>query len=186
MKVTISIGSNLGQEVGDLIDDLTGGVSDEINEAVKTVASGALSKIKDKAAARLYRTKDQYILSLKMEAVARGYYVLTLDSAAAHLENGYASYDMKPGLLHPEKSGKPMPLNSKGDPMIKTSKKGFRYRAIPFDQSEHNAQSMESHPKFNDTVGTFGPSMAGRLASTTNGALARSTKSLVRGAKING
>ena len=91
------------------------------------VSTQAFEKAKELAAERLHRTKQQYIDSLTVQKVGPNVYVVRLDADAVHLEEGYGRYDMKPGLLG---------LNSgTNKPGVKTSKKGYKYRVIPFDQS---------------------------------------------------
>ena len=170
MKFTITAEEIFGKALAGTIAELTGELSLQAEAAVKTVSKQAYEKIKEKAAGRLYRTKDQYLLAMKYEKVGNGVYAITLDSSAAHLEEGYESYDMKPGLLH---LGKEIPKGADGKDKIKVSKAGYRYRAIPFDQNQSAAKP--NHPLHNNIEGTFGPSMVDRLRSNTTGNTVKGT-----------
>lgn len=66
---------------------------------------------------RLHSTANEYLQNFTREQVDDSTYVIRLLPAALHLEEGYKSFDMKPGLLKGAK---------------KVSKKGIRYTIIPF------------------------------------------------------
>lgn len=178
MRVKISVGETFGKVIEESIKNLNKDLIKRINLGVRDVSKKAVEKIKEKAAARLYNTKDQYILAMKMDEIGSGVYSITLDASAAHLEKGYDSYDMKKGLLH---LGKSIPMNAKGEPAIKVSKAGYRYRAIPFDKNMSAAKS--DHRMHNRPEGTFGPNMIDRMRPTTTG---ESTKGIRDQAKAGG
>ena len=176
MKFKISSTDAFGQAIADTLGDMSGDFNERVDKAVRDTALQAYEKLKDKAASKLYRTKDQYIQALKWDKVATGHYSIILSADAAHLEIGYDSYDMKKGLLH---LGKEIPVGADGKPKIKVSKAGYRYRAIPFDHSA--APAASNHPMHNNIQGTFGPAMSGRNPATTTGQGSKGLKALIKG-----
>ena len=171
MKFVVNASDILGKAIANAIGELDDGINKDVEDIVKDVSKQAFWKLKEKAESKLYRTKDQYIQALRWAPAGNGMYVITLDATAAHLEEGYESYDMKPGLLH---LGKAIPLNAKGEPAIKTSKKGYRYRSIPIDHNQAAAKS--NHPLANVPQGTVGPNVQGRLRPSTYMGTERGTR----------
>lgn len=171
MKFVINVANILSNAISNAIGELNSDINKGTEDIVKDVSRQAFWKLKEKAESKLYRTKDQYIQALRWENAGSGTYVITLDATAAHLEEGYESYDMKPGLLH---LGKDIPMNASGNPAIKISKKGYRYRAIPIDQNQSAAKS--NHPLHNVTQGTLGPNMQDRLRPSTFGGTGKDSR----------
>ena len=77
------------------------------------------------AHAMLDTTASDYINGLRVDMDSYGVPSISIDENVAYLENGYASYDMLPGLL-----------NSKN---AKISKDGNRYAIIPIGKSIHGS-----------------------------------------------
>jgi hypothetical protein len=167
VKVSVAV---LGADLSDEISAIGGAVAQGINARVKKVAEDSRKKASMWADTRLSRTKQQYQNALSVKQVEPGVWAVILDADAAHLETGYGSFDMKPGLLH---LGKDIPGNSN----IKVSKSGFRYRAIPFDHSQ--APANDEHPLHNAVV------QKGQEQQTTMGSLADDLKMVLKQTGLN-
>lgn len=126
------LSGDLTAKVRELLDMANAGLGDKLSD----LAQSTYAKIHELASNRLNSTRQQFIDSLKMEKVAMNRYVITLDGDAEHIEKGYDSFDMKPGLLRGAK---------------KVSKQGYRYRSIKFDHKP-GATAKPSHPLFNQPV----------------------------------
>jgi len=140
--IKISSPEGIINAIKSAISGLNSGVDGALDKQMAKVSKQAFEKAKEMAADRLNRTKQQYIDALSLEKVAPNVYVVRLDASAAHIEEGYGRYDMKPGLLG---------LNSSGPkPGVKTSKMGYKYRSIPFDNSD--APGRKNHPLHNTVI----------------------------------
>lgn len=158
MKINISSPEEIAKILKDAIGDIGNTTESRLDKGLESVSRQAFEKAKELAAAKLYTTKQQYIDALSLEQIGPNIFAVRLDASAAHIEKGYNSYDMKPGLLK----------NAK-----KRSKQGYRYRAIPMEQSSAPAKS--SHPLHNRPVQYQGRVENGQMklpmGATTQGSL---------------
>ena len=151
IKITPS--SNLAQLLSSEAFSLLGDAGEAIKQVVRDTYDQAYQYAVDQASSRLYRTKQQYLDALQRQKVSPYMYVITLDESAHHLEEGYGPFDMKQGLLKTNLNAEGLGEYNKGRGRggIKTSKKGYRYRAIPFEQNR--AVASPNHPLNNTPVG---------------------------------
>jgi hypothetical protein len=190
MKIKLEGLDTLGQELADEISDIGDTVASKINQGIKNLAFQAQGQAAKWAATRLYRTRQQYIDSLSVRQVGPGMYAVVLAAEAAHLEEGYTSFDMKPGLLktgnvhgvNPDQLGdynKAIGANANGTKGgIRVSKDGYRYRAIPFDHSASVA--APTHPLHDAVV------QKGQDTQQTMGSLAADMKQMIKRTRLNG
>lgn len=140
MKFTLVSPVDIGNALASAVGTISGAMGSEIDRGMSKVSQQAFEKAKDLAAMRLYTTKQEFIDALSVERLGMHVYAIRLDASAAHLDQGYERFDMKPGLLAGPVNTDP---NSKGG--IRVSKDGYKYRAIPFEQT--SAPKNESHPQ---------------------------------------
>lgn len=162
MKLGISSPEDIGAALKDALSDFNVAFEQDIDQSMADVSRQAYEKAKELAAARLHRTKQQYIDALSLERIGPNVYAVKLDASAVHLEEGYPAFSMIPGLLHLNRGFSDLPQDVKGK--IKMSKSGYRYRAIPMepngaaanpDHPLHNAQMRIGKPD-QTTMGAFG------------------------------
>jgi len=158
VKINLSSPEEIAKILKDAIGDIATSADSGLDKSLESVSRQAFEKAKELAAARLNRTKQQYIDALSLEQLGPNIYAVRLDGSAAHIDRGFDSYDMKPGLLK----------NAK-----KRSKRGYRYRAIPMEQS--GAPAKSAHPLNSRPVQFIGRNENGQMklpmGSTTQGSL---------------
>lgn len=104
-------------------------VEQEIKKGVANLATITHAKVVEMASTELHSTRKNFIDSLGFEEIADGVWVVSLDERAMFTEEGLdKGFDMKPGLL---KRGK-------------ISKKGYKYRVVPFEHSKAPSQLTSS------------------------------------------
>jgi hypothetical protein len=167
MKLGISGLGDLGNILVQEIANVTNGIASQANAAMKDFAEQAKEKAGVMADSKLYTTRQQYKSALSVQKLSENVYSVTLDESAAHIEEGYESFDMKKGLL---KLGQGIDTNSSKKGGIRVSKDGFRYRVIPFDHNPAAANS--SHPQYNQPV------QIGQAVEGTMGADAKQRKEI--------
>jgi len=197
MKFKFDADETLGKAIAAEIDRVTGMVNKLAGKVMSEVAKDSLAKARDLAASRLHRTKHTYLNALSLDKQDTTAYVLVLDASARHLEEGYGPFDMKPGLLKyklggdalvsynlsrganadgtaaPDENGKRASFNG-----VRTSKDGYRYRAIPFEHSQ--AVASPNHPLHSSPV------QKGQDSETTMGSLMADMKRLISRSGIGG
>jgi len=133
MKFKITPGDALGASLRSELVSLLGGINSQLNRGLQDLAQQGEAKAKDWAATRLHRTRQQYELALNAVQLGPNKWAIVLDASAAHLEEGYASYDMKKGMLNSTSVVKEG--SRRGQPWVRRSKDGYRYAVVPLDQS---------------------------------------------------
>jgi hypothetical protein len=133
------------------------------------LARATESEAKTMAAMRLNRTSQQYRDAISFNKISETESELKLDASASHLELGYPSYDMKPGMLN---STAIVQVGKRaGKPWVRRSEKGYRWAVVPFEQSTKAANP--GHPLHG------APVQIGQATQTTMGDLASDLKKLV-------
>lgn len=197
MKFRFDADETLGKAIAAEIDRVTGMVNRLAGKVMNEVAKDSLAKARDLASSRLHRTKHTYLNALSLDRQDTTVYVLVLDASARHLEDGYGPFDMKPGLLKyklgsdalvsynlargansdgtaaNDEHGKRASFNG-----VRTSKDGYRYRAIPFEHTQSVASP--NHPLHNSPV------QKGQENETTMGSLMADMKRLISRSGIGG
>ncbi len=114
-------------DLGKELENISAEVEATFKLAVAGLAQSAYSEVIRLANQRLKSTKQDYVNAVTFESVGENIYVITLNGKAANAtEDGYGSFDMKPGLL----SG----------PNSKVTAKGTRFNTVPFSyQPNSNA-----------------------------------------------
>lgn len=104
-------------------------VEQDIKKGVANLATITHAKVAEMASEELRSTRQPFLDNLGFEEIADGVWVVSVDEKAMFIEEGLnQGFDMKPGLL---KNGK-------------TSKKGYKYRVVPFEHSKAPSQLTES------------------------------------------
>lgn len=105
--------------LGKTLENMSKQMEQDINQAVDDLATAAYSEAIRLAQARLVGSQADYIKGLTFEKIGKDLYVISLHGDGPNaLEEGFASFDMKPGLL----SG----------PKAKVTAKGTRFNTVPF------------------------------------------------------
>lgn len=132
MKFKITPSDSLGETLRSEIASLLGGINSRLDEELKVIAEQGEAKAKDWATIRLHSTRQQYESALNAVQIGPNKWAITLNASAAHLEEGYPAFDMKPGMLNSQalvSTGKNV-----GKKWVRTSKDGsFRYAIVPMD-----------------------------------------------------
>lgn len=101
----------------------------ELEKGVASLAAITHAKVVELANDELKTSRKDYMDALGFEEVSEGVWVVSVDEKALWIEEGIEpNFDMKPGLL---KNGK-------------VSKKGYKYRVIPFEHSKAPSQMTEA------------------------------------------
>lgn len=101
-------------------------VEQDINRGIASVAAMTHAKVAEMAAEELNTTLKTLQDSLGFEEISQGVWVVSIDEKALWIEEGIEpNKDMKPDLLRGAR---------------KTSKKGHKYRPIPFDYGKAPSQ----------------------------------------------
>ncbi len=103
-------------------------IKEDLMKGVANLAAATKAHVVDQAQQELTSaTFMKFEKSVGMEDVVPGIWVVSIDEKALWIEEGLEpNFDMKPGLLK----------NA-----TKTSKDGYKYRAIPFDQGKSKSSS---------------------------------------------
>lgn len=111
-------------------------ITDEMEKGIQTglhgIAMSAYDDIVQLANENLETTRQDYIKSLEFQQTGH-LYIITIREPGYYYEEGFASFDQKPGLLHGPKS--------------KVSKDGFRYNLVPFGHRKKDTTGMTPGPK---------------------------------------
>lgn len=170
--------SNLAAAISQEIGSAIAAANSTAKGIVSNLADQAYYKAREMAGVRLNSTSQQYIDALKMEKVGDDMYSVSLDESSEYLENGYPSYDMKAGLLKTSKGYSDLPPGKGGSRGgVKMSKKGYRYRSIPFEQNQ--AASKSGHPQNQQPVQAHQTSL-GNVAPMAYGDLMSAAKDLTK------
>jgi hypothetical protein len=171
MKFKINPANSIGQSLRSELLDLLGGINSQVNDGLASLTQQAEAKAKDYASTRLHATRQQYESALNAVQLGPNKWAIVLNADAAQLEEGYASYDMKPGMLNSNaivQSGK-----NAGKKWVRTSKDGYKYAIVPMDQSNTGSgagmNSPDSQVQIQNPVtnGPGGLSRQGGVASGT-------------------
>jgi hypothetical protein len=133
MKFKVTPGENIGVNLRSELINLLSGINASVNDGLAQLAQQGEAKAKDWAAIRLHSTRQQYESACNVVQLGPNKWAIVLNADAAHLEEGYASFDMKKGMLDSKavvKTGK-----NAGKPWVRISKDGFKYAIVPMDQS---------------------------------------------------
>jgi len=100
----------------------------QLQSALKQTATATYNELVRRAQDKLKTTRDDYINALHWEQIGPDSYIIYLDDTMGHVEDGFPTFDMKPGLL-------------KG-PNAKTTKKGTRYNTVPQTYKPKSKQAI--------------------------------------------
>lgn len=123
MKIDVNIElKKLKKDIKNLGEGVVNDMSNHIRAFSKTVYNEGVNLARQ----RLSGTYSKYVSNLKYSDLGNGVYVIFLveGSIGDKLENGWSSYDMKPGFL--------------SSPKVKMSKKGNPYIDIPLNIEPHS------------------------------------------------
>lgn len=125
------------EELGKDLDYLTKELEAEINLAVENLANAAFAHIVSKAQQELsYSKRKDYIKGLKLDKLGNNSYLISLEGDWSNkIEDGFSSYDMKPGMLNSEKI---VEIGSRaGQKWVQESEEGTKYAHVPFEHHPH-------------------------------------------------
>lgn len=113
-------------------DDLV----EQIQNAVRDVATAAYAHIVSKAQKDLNKTRADYLKGLKFETLQDDMYLIYLDGKFPNsIEDGWSGFPMKEHLLG---SKKIVSVGSRaGEPWVQKSKEGKRFAHVPFEQKPY-------------------------------------------------
>lgn len=131
------------------LENIGPAIESEINAAVKDVAYAAYASIMAKAQAELKSTRQDYIKGLEFIDLGDNNFVLNLDGDVANaIEDGYASFNMLPGMLASTKtvdvgtrSGQSWVQQSK--PKEK-DKQSHKFAHVPFERKPFSAEGTSN------------------------------------------
>lgn len=193
MKFKVVPGDGLSQTLRSEIQSLANSINQRLDDSLATLAKQGEGKAKDWAATRLNSTRQQYESALNAVQIGPNKWAVTLDASAAHLEDGFPTFDMKPGLLNSKaivKSGK-----NAGQPWVRRSKDGFRYAIVPMDQSgggrgagkqSPDSQIQQQNPVTRGTSGNLQRDGGKPEGLQTRGDLMSDMKSMIGKAGLRG
>lgn len=152
-----------------------GTVSTAYRNAVADLAKRAEAQLYQLAGQRLNTTRQQYQDAITFEVVEKDVYRISLDESAEHLETGYPPFSMKDGLLK----------------NAKISKKGYKYKRIPFDhqpnaKTGNNTQVQHMWNVLERQAAMLGNQMPGAVGKYTKGSLRADIQHMLKSAKNAG
>jgi hypothetical protein len=127
--------SKLAADFGELAQEVEGALTD----AVKLASSMAYAKATELASEKLHSTRKIFQDSLHYEEISPGIWSVSLDEKALWVEDGMSPHSMVDDLL-------------RHNPKI--SKKGVRYKAIPFEHSKPTSQQSSKAQEITAMVKT--------------------------------
>jgi len=122
------------QMKGIFLDDIAKEQEKAIQEALKGLAMSTYDDIVTMAQDSLYTSRQDYIKSLDFERAGNKLFVISIKEPGINYEEGWKSFDEKPGLLN--------------GPKARVTKDGHRYNIIPF---QHRPSSKVRHPRLAQT-----------------------------------
>lgn len=132
----------VAEKLGKSIENAAESVQDEVNLAIKNLTDAAYANIiaHVQGSNMGSANKQDYLKSIKYDTIGENTYLISLEGAWPNkIEEGMEPYDMKPGLLG---SKKIVGTGSRaGESWVRTSKKGKKYAAVPF---EHKSKAKPS------------------------------------------
>lgn len=130
-------------DLGKSLENLAHEVEEELNQAVKDVANSAYANIMANAQAELHSSRTDYIKGLSFHDLGNNTYVIILEGEYANeIEKGYASFDVREGLLRSEKVvgvG-----NRAGQKWVQTGKDGQKFAHVPFEHKPYSKAAQSS------------------------------------------
>lgn len=202
MKFTLNIDPDFQGKIESFFDKQYENVSSNLLKGMDRLATWSESKVKDLASNKLDKqgqNRQLYESAVRVEKKDDHTWSVSLDTSnelVQKLEDGYPSFDMKPGLLRysvNEKGGKNKKDIKDYNKERKTGKigtfSGFRYRVIPFEHTP--SHKNPSSPFFNQPVQIQnyaedrkeGEAPIGR---TTTGSMMQDLDKLARKANLTG
>ena len=126
------------EQLGKDLDNLSISLENELNQAVLDLANTAYAHIVANAQKNLKSTRQDYLRNLSFTDLGNNSYLISLEGTGPNaVEEGYGSFDMKPGLLGSKK------ISANGEPWVKTNKDGKKYAHVPFS---HHPTAKGSDP----------------------------------------
>lgn len=123
--------------ISDMFDGAKKEVERDLYDAVEIIARRSEAKARELAAEQLHSRFDLYDKSLNFQEIGKGMYLLELDEKALWIEEGMSAHSMVDDLLR---------KNSK------ISKKGKRYKVIPFKHDKMPSQQTQKAKQVTDMV----------------------------------
>jgi len=118
-------------------------IQEEIENAVENLANATYASIISQIQGMSLNPEDRqdYLRALKYDKLGNATWIIYLDSVEAKkLEEGRDPYSIKDDLLASEKK---VQVGSRaGQPWVRTSKKGKKYAAVPFQQRPMSGESF--------------------------------------------
>lgn len=125
--------------ISEMFDGAKEEVERDIYDAVEIVARRSEAKVRELAAEQLHSRFNLYDENLGFKEIGRGMYLLELKEEALWIEDGMPAHSMVDDLLRKN---------------AKISKKGKRYKAIPFKHDKLPSQQTQKAKQISDMVKT--------------------------------
>lgn len=133
------------EELQKSLDNLAPQVEEELREAVANVSQAAYASMVSQVQSMSMDPKNRqdYLRGLNYTKIDDSNFLIYLDGDWANqLEEGFGPYSIKEKLLSSDKTvgvGK-----RAGEPWVRTSKKGKRYAAVPFEHKPFSGEKFNS------------------------------------------
>ena len=155
------------EQLGKSIDNLTPQLEAELNSAVENVAVAAHASMISRVQGMSMDPKNRqdYLRALKYQKLSDSSFLIFLDGSwPKKLEEGFGPYSIKDQLL---RSNKVVEVGSRaGESWVRTSKKGKKYAAVPFEQKPFSGEKMAGNLA-DDIKKMVATNMAGKKQSIT-------------------
>jgi hypothetical protein len=205
MKFGIDVDPSFLEAIGAILGRETSRINQKIQKGLSRIAYEMGEFAKDKAQKKLKTQAGIYESAVRVEQTDEGNWVVSLDPSASNLEQGWASFDMKPGLLktsrgfidipqtNDEKDTRKNALGKQRRSGVRMSKEGYRYRPVPFShtlsaasaKSRLNSRPVEIQNPITDDESTRAPGEEVQ-SRTTYGDMMKDMNRLLRGGRLSG
>lgn len=156
------------EELGKSLENLAPYVEEELNSAVENLAVAAHASMVAQIQSMQIDPKNRqdYLKGLQYQKIDDQNYIIFLEGDWANkLESGFSSYSIKDQLL---KSKKTVQVGSRaGEPWVRTSKKGKKYAAVPFEHKPFSGEAGKSGDLAQSIKDIMVPNMKGKAQRIT-------------------
>lgn len=131
------------EELGKSLEGIEDSLRVELQDAIKSMSKMVYNEGLNLAQQRLQTTRQDYIRNFNYENLGNNMYIIYLNNEVNYLEDGFSSFDMKPGFLN--------------GPKAKVTPKGTRYNTIPFthhpySETELKPEQMQLRQNLRDVI----------------------------------
>lgn len=157
------------EELGKSIEDLAPHVEQELQESVENLAQATYASVIGQVQAMQIDPKNRqdYLRGLKYTKIDDSNFIIYLEGEWANqLESGFGAYSIKDKLLS---SDKKVGAGSRaGEPWVRTSSKGKKYAAVPFEQKPFSGEASKAGDLAQSIKQMMVPNMKGKAQKLTS------------------